>query len=793
MILYKYTALTGKLALANGQPTTIPVVVGDDGTIRIDFDFAKTGFETSTKYLNLVMADGTYDLVELGTGTVVSFTLGSEHTKNVGAMEYTLINPYVILADNSVKSFPTAQLKIEKTLTGSIVTATIQEFITNYIDAKVAIQDEVISEAISAQDLVISGAIALLDASLAIKSVTAQTLSPGTPATASMLREVDGLTFAFGIPAGAKIISCGFDEADMVFTLDDGSTVSIVNAYVTLKGDKGDKGDTGDVSAAQLAAGLATKSDKLTATNLLTNGDFSSGTTGWTGFAATIAAASNVLAVTGSGTSTVAEAYSDFTLQQNSKLCVHVFGRVTNSDCTMLKTYGGNGKPFVEGQVSLIANPIKDRWYDLGAVVTTNATGSSRFVLSAQYASNALANGKVAEYKYVVLSNLTTTFGAGKECSAIEYARVLSYFTNSYFSGSSEIVNGKYFFEKLNNVMDNTLEFDLFNTLALPPKMYSIANKEVNVYYDSLVKRKYQDDMFQVNANIGIAQDERWTNNSSLLTDYNITFNRYSKTRDLLATGVTQLKMVAASAKSGQNPKCLFIGDSLTEANTMTGELLTLMGADVMDVTLIGTKGTSPNLHEGIGGWTVAKFYTDATSPFVFSGAFNFSQYMSTNGFAGVDYVFIGLGINDVFALTTDDDVDFLWLTMKAQLEAMIANIKVYNASVKVGILTPIPPSNHQDSFGKSYWAGKAQWVYKECWHKLVCNMIDYFKNREAESIYIVPTHLNIDTERNMQTESVAANSRNSTTIVRQSNGVHPAASGYYQMADSVYYFLKNV
>jgi hypothetical protein len=50
----------------------------------------------------------------------------------------------------------------------------------------------------------------------------------------------------------------------------------------------------------------------------------------------------------------------------------------------------------------------------------------------------------------------------------------------------------------------------------------------------------------------------------------------------------------------------------------------------------------------------------------------------------------------------------------------------------------------------------------------------------------------NSATVNNMNTETVAVNSRNSTNIVRQSNGVHPNESGFYQIADSIFYFLKN-
>ena len=528
MILYKYTALTGKLALANGQPTTIPVVVGDDGTIRIDFDFAKTGFETSTKYLNLVMADGTYDLAELGTGTVVSFTLGSEHTKNVGSQEYTLINPYVILADNSVKSFPTAQIKIEKTLTGSIVTATIQAFITNYIDAKVAIQNGVISEAISAQDLVISNAISDIDASLAIKSVTAQTLSPGTPATASMLREVDGLTFNFGIPAGAKIISCGFNEADMVFTLDDGSTVSIVNAYVTLKGDKGikwkgaysagtayvvddvvsyngssyicilastgnlptnatyfslfaQKGDNtsassvtntpaGGISAVNVQTALneldTEKADKLMATNLVTNGDFSNGTTGWSPASASVSVVNgelNVLASSQYGgvqqnfngiLSNVYYVTCKIKTTVASKISLGI-QKTTTPYTTLFESFAVETGVFT--RLSKLGTAVDTAQYKL-RVIDARTTGFDTFFI-----------------KDAMIINLTAIFGAGKEPTVVQMDYLLTNFPNSWFNGTVELatiknllsliqVSEAYITPTLLNSRTGTLKYQMSNS-----------------------------------------------------------------------------------------------------------------------------------------------------------------------------------------------------------------------------------------------------------------------------------------------------------------------------------------
>lgn len=228
MILYKYNALTGVLT----PPTQAPIH-GDNLVYRIDFDFTGTGFETAAKYINLRMADGTMDIASLGTDALVSFTLESKHLKRVGSQGITQFNPYCIVGE-AVKSFPIRQIPIGETIPGSIANATTQEFVQTYIDGKTTAQDALIAGAIEAQDTLLANSINALDATLAVKAVNVTTLLSTEVASGSMTRAVDGLTLNLNIPAGAKIVSAGFDEDDLVFTLDDATTVRIVGAYSAL-------------------------------------------------------------------------------------------------------------------------------------------------------------------------------------------------------------------------------------------------------------------------------------------------------------------------------------------------------------------------------------------------------------------------------------------------------------------------------------------------------------------------------------------------------------------------------
>lgn len=331
--------------------------------------------------------------------------------------------------------------------------------------------------------------------------------------------------------------------------------------------------------------------------------------------------------------------------------------------------------------------------------------------------------------------------------------------------------------------------------IVLPPTIYSVAGKEANVYFDNLISRDASDFNWDVACSYGIQQQERWTSNldASAATS-TMTISAYKKGDESPIASVTAAYVQkAASAGTGLNRKVLVIGDSTTAAGTTTGELVNLFSADAMAITLLGTKGSGANKHEGISGWTVNKFYTDPTSPFYFGGAFNFSTYMSTNGFAAVDWVLINLGINDVFGQTSDAGVDSVAATMISQLEAMITNIHVFNANVRIGIAVTTPPIATQDGFGTNYGCGQTRWRFKRNILRLARKLIDAFQGREATAskVYIVPLLTCIDTLHNMDQVTVAVNSRNTATVTRLNNGVHPDPKGYYQCADAYYFFLK--
>jgi lysophospholipase L1-like esterase len=326
-------------------------------------------------------------------------------------------------------------------------------------------------------------------------------------------------------------------------------------------------------------------------------------------------------------------------------------------------------------------------------------------------------------------------------------------------------------------------------TIVLPP-MYGVVGRELNCYFQGLGVKNAKALDFDVTCAIGLQQAERFTHVAAAAATTAITIAVLNPTTQAqIATATSTITIVAAAAAG--SPVLLCIGDSTTAAGTVTGELMTLDTADAnIALTLVGTQGSAGNLHEGRSGWT-AEQMAGSGSPLWFSGALNFSQYLSTNSLTTPTHVAINFGINDVFSAATDAAADTAIASCVTSLSAIVTAIQTYSAGIKIGVALTTPPSDIQDSFGANYACGQTRSQYQRNWSRLLPAVNAAFAGRTASLIYVLPYSISLDTANNMQTSSVAVNSRNSTTVTRMANGVHPAQSGYYQIADVLYAWLK--
>lgn len=327
--------------------------------------------------------------------------------------------------------------------------------------------------------------------------------------------------------------------------------------------------------------------------------------------------------------------------------------------------------------------------------------------------------------------------------------------------------------------------------IIIPPEFYLISGREISIYFDNIIAGKAIDYNWAAIGSYGEHQDERWTATTETPGSGLITIAAYNKGNEtVVSSASTTLIVKDETAGNAVSKKVLVIGDSTTANGTMITELNSLFSSDVMSINCIGTRGSGAALHEGVSGWTASKHFTDPTSAFVFGGVFDFSQFVSTNGFAGCDIVIINLGINDVFAQTTDEGAQAIADAMIAIYESMITSIQAYNASCLVGIAITNPPGSSQDAFA-TYGSHYQAWRFKRNLNILGRAFLNQFSGRTGSGVHLVGVNCNIDTVHNWTVAPTPANSRTSTLVDRQSNSVHPGTTGYYQIADTIYSFIK--
>lgn len=332
--------------------------------------------------------------------------------------------------------------------------------------------------------------------------------------------------------------------------------------------------------------------------------------------------------------------------------------------------------------------------------------------------------------------------------------------------------------------------------LNLPSKIYGVVGKEVNVYLDNLMIDDASKYNWNVECAVGIQQSERWTAVPTEATETNLSIDLYEDCGDLterLSTSESTLKVVAASSGSGLNKKYLQIGDSTTWNMMNYGYVSGNFTDDAMAITLIGTQGTGANKHEGYPGKDTEFIFSDPTCPFVFAGAFDFSQYMSTQGYAGVDFVTLAMGINDMYGMQSDAQAYTKIATCMAEYLYMINSIHAYNPDIKVGILLTIPPAKSQDAFGADGPNAQTQFRHKRNIMLWVKQCIESFGDMEDDNVYIVPHATNLDTVHNFAYQSAPVNAHNPLVVNRQANALHPDYDGCWQQADSIYFWIKNM
>ena len=175
--------------------------------------------------------------------------------------------------------------------------------------------------------------------------------------------------------------------------------------------------------------------------------------------------------------------------------------------------------------------------------------------------------------------------------------------------------------------------------------------------------------------------------------------------------------------------------------------------------------------------------YTDSTNasgnPFwdINQNKVDFGVYATGLGVSTIDYVVVLLGWNSA---ETEENA------YKSSVQTFINNVKASFPNAKIvlcGLEVPARnglANNYLPNYIYSKYYKILDYVFRlDSWYKEIAS--------ENENVSAINLSGQFDTEHNMPTSTRHVNIRNTTTETYQSNGIHPATSGYMQIADAVY------
>lgn len=304
---------------------------------------------------------------------------------------------------------------------------------------------------------------------------------------------------------------------------------------------------------------------------------------------------------------------------------------------------------------------------------------------------------------------------------------------------------------------------DLF--LLLPPYIYLASGEPFELFFrHTLFSDHPADYQFEVSCLLGgVTEAEKWTITP---TDVQAGTHKLSlivrtpegKVLDSAHTTVLVSKAVPPDDPSTR--KLLLFGHSFFDQGYLPYYLHQfLLQANNPTVTFHGKRQSwidEQLRFEAIGGanW---QYYADFTqSPMFYNGHLDLRAYFDAVIGPGQnpDWIIIHLDIND-YCTNTDiegtstDEVDqYIAANYAARTKPFIDSLRAVAPKTKIGIAYTPYPSASQQAFDNAYGAGSLL-ANRHRWRLIVSRLLfkntEFFADREAENIYLLPTYLNLD------------------------------------------------
>ncbi len=251
----------------------------------------------------------------------------------------------------------------------------------------------------------------------------------------------------------------------------------------------------------------------------------------------------------------------------------------------------------------------------------------------------------------------------------------------------------------------------------------------------------------------------------------------------LTETAMRHIAVTVVEKQAGLALTGLFLGDSRISG----GDLLSAMKANMPSLTFLGTRTSSSAgvSHEGRGAWSTENYMSDATSSvsgIATSNAFynpatqgfDFSYYMTQNGYTDLDFVVINLGANDAFSATAAENI-----------AVMVASIHAYSADIKVLVLSEyLSPA---DGYCLTGAANHNVSRMRRNQFGFFNHLKEALGGRESENLYLLPTNLTINGFSDWPTSTVTVDGASEQRVT---DVVHLGASGYKKEAAMIRSYL---
>ena len=306
--------------------------------------------------------------------------------------------------------------------------------------------------------------------------------------------------------------------------------------------------------------------------------------------------------------------------------------------------------------------------------------------------------------------------GCGVNGSSISSIDVSQYPSARYFFYSRTNTNS--YFSKTSGGTDNKFTLNgLVSSAAIPnnnifdiPDFKYITGKAWNLYFAGGWLRNAE---YKRTSNGYMQYEDHFSYRSANPGTASSTLKLLDNDFDQIGSHVMNIQYVAPNYR---NVTALFIGDSTINNGAQTAKVLEAFTNHGVTCMLLGTTGSGANKREGRSGWTAADYCGATTrgqdtsqNPFYnpITQTFDFSYYMTQQGYSDPGFVFIQLGINDMFSAQVSD-FNTKYNAFKGYMLDIVDSIHNYNQNIKIVVnLIPMPNGNisaFNTLYGCSYY-----------------------------------------------------------------------------------------